>query len=209
MTGAEPGAGLGDGPPGASFERAIAAIDEANAEDPHTLLIDGVERPKELAHAELMTSWVRRLDPGADEAQLLAARAHHLRRWALPRTSYPDGRAGYLRWRTALKARHAEDVGEILRRCGYGDDVIDRVQRIIRKEHLATDPAVQTHEDALCLTFLETQFAELAGRLGDDKTVDVVRKTLAKMSPQGREQALGLSLDPSERFLVERALAPG
>ena len=83
------------------------------------------------------------------------------------------------------------------------------MQRIIRKEHLATDPAVQTHEDALCLTFLQTQFAELAGRLGDDKTVGVVRKTLAKMSPQGREAALGLSLDPSERILVERALAPG
>ena len=78
------------------------------------LVVDGVERPKEQAHAEMMTAWVLRLDPDADEAQLLAARAHHLRRWTLPRTDYPDGRAGYLRWRTALKAQHAEEVGEIL-----------------------------------------------------------------------------------------------
>ena len=44
-------------------------------------------------------------DPAATEAQVLAARAHHLRRWVVPRTSYPEGRAGYLRWRTDQKRR--------------------------------------------------------------------------------------------------------
>jgi hypothetical protein len=188
------------------FVRAISAIDAANADDPNRLIIDGVSRPKEQAHAELMTEWVQRLDPTADEAQLLAARAHHLRRWTSPRDDYPEGRAGYLRWRTALKARHADDVAAILTDCSYDADVVDRVQRIIRKESIKSDPAVQTHEDALCLTFLQTQFADLADKLGDDKTVDVVRKTLAKMSDQGQAQALELAMAPAERALVERAL---
>ena len=195
--------------PSARLSAAVAAIDEANALDPNVLVIDGVERPKEQAHAELMTAWVERLDPDADEVQLIAARAHHLRRWTLPRTDYPDGRAGYLRWRTALKAQHAEEVGEILVRCGYEPAEIDRVQRIIRKQDLRTDPATQTHEDALCLTFLQTQFDELAVKLGDERTVDVVRKTLAKMSDRGRAEALALALSPSEVALVEQALAPG
>jgi hypothetical protein len=185
---------------------AVAAIDEANAHDPNVLVIDGVERPKEQAHAEMMTAWVLRLDPDADELQLLAARAHHLRRWSLPRTDYPDGRSGYLRWRTALKARHAEEVGEILVRGGYEPSEIERVQRIIRKQDLRTDPATQVHEDALCLTFLQTQFDELAAKLGDERTVEVVRKTLAKMSDQGRAEALALALPPSEVALVEQAL---
>jgi hypothetical protein len=189
------------------FVRAIAAIDAVNADDPNVLVVDGVARPKEQAHAKLMTAWVQRLDPHASEAQLLAARAHHLRRWSSPRSDFPDGRAGYLRWRTALKAQHAEEVGAILDASGYGPDVIDQVQRIIRKEHLASDPATQTHEDALCLTFLQTQFVELGGRLGEDKTVGVVRKTLAKMSDHGRAEALALTLGPDERHLVERALA--
>src|SRR4051794_23674554 len=192
---------------GQRFERAVAAIDAANADDPNTLVIDGVARPKEQAHAELMTAWVLRLDPAADDAQLLAARAHHLRRWTSPRPAFPEGRAGYLRWRTEQKARHAEDVGSILSACGYDDELIGRVQQIIRKEHLRSDPVVQTHEDALCLTFLETQFAELADKLGDDRTVDVVRKTLAKMSDHAQAAALGLDLSPSERDLVGRALA--
>ncbi|HEY4376173.1 MAG TPA: DUF4202 family protein, partial [Acidimicrobiales bacterium] len=88
----------------------MAAIDQANADDPSTIVVDGVKRPKEQAHAELMSAWVQRLDPTADDAQLLAARAHHLRRWTSPRTDFPDGRAGYLKWRTALRKRHAHDV---------------------------------------------------------------------------------------------------
>ena len=191
------------------LDRAIAAIDAANADDPHTIVVAGEVRPKEQAHAELMTAWVRRLDPDADDAQLLAARAHHLRRWVEPRDTFPPGRAGYLRWRTAQKARHAAEVEEILTECGYPPATVERVQAIIRKDHLRTNPATQTHEDALCLTFLETQLGGLADDLGDDRTVEVLRKTWAKMSGRGRDEALALPLVPAQRALVERALAEG
>lgn len=188
------------------FARAIAAIDAANAGDPNTIVVDGVERPKEQAHAELMTEWVERLDPDADEAQLLAARAHHLRRWSVPRSSYPEGRAGYLRWRTGLKRQHAEEVAAILTDAGYEDTVVDRVRDIVAKRGLGTDPAVQTHEDALCLVFLRTQFDDLADQLGDDHTVEVLRKTLDKMSDLGRRTALDQPLSAHGRALLERAL---
>ena len=173
----------------ARFEAAIAAIDAANAADPVLLVVDGVERPKELVHADRVERWVRTLDPDADEIQILAARAHHLRRWVVPRTDYPEGRAGYLRWRTEQKKRQANEVGDILLASGYDADEIVRVGSIVTKRHLATDPVVQTHEDALCLAFLELQFDQLADHLGDDHMVDVVRKTLAKMSPAGIEAA--------------------
>ena len=35
------------------FDRAIATIDAANADDPNTIVVRGDARPKELAHAEL------------------------------------------------------------------------------------------------------------------------------------------------------------
>jgi hypothetical protein len=194
---------------GERLARALAAIDAANADDPATIDIDGVTRPKEQAHAEMMSAWVVRLDPDADEAQLLAARAHHLRRWAIPRADYPDGRSGYLRWRTALKKRHAEDVGGILAAEGYDDATIARVQQIVRKEGLGRDEAVQVHEDALCLVFLQTQFDELIERLGHDKAVEVVAKTLAKMSEAGREVALGLPLSEPGLSVVTGALSAG
>jgi Domain of unknown function (DUF4202) len=187
---------------------ALAAVDAANADDPATLVVGGVERPKEPTHAEMMTRWVRRLDPACSDEQLIAARAHHLRRWAIPRDSYPKDRAGYLRWRTALQRQHAEDVGRIMRDAGYGDESIERVQAIVRKRGLGRDPAVQVHEDALCLVFLETQFDELTSSLDDDeKMVEILRKTAAKMSPAGLEAARQLALSPEGTELLGRALA--
>jgi Domain of unknown function (DUF4202) len=189
------------------LEQALAAIDAANADDPNTIDVGGQERPKELAHSQLMTAWIDRLVEHPTDAQRLAARAHHLRRWVMPRSSYPEGRAGYLRWRRDQGARQAEEVAEILAHCGYDDETIARVQQIIRKERLRTDPEVQAHEDALCLVFLQTQLLELAEQLGPDKGIEVLAKTLVKMSPRARSEALELDLGEDARTTLERALA--
>jgi hypothetical protein len=186
---------------------ALVAIDAANAGDPNVITVDGVERPKELAHAELMTRWVRTLDPDCSDEQILAARAHHLRRWTIPRASYPEGRSGYLRWRTALKRQHGDEVGAILRDAGYDDESVARVQAIVTKRGLGQDQAVQVHEDAVCLVFLQTQLDELASKMGGDKTVDILQKTAKKMSPAGLEAARALRFSPPASALLERALA--
>ena len=194
----------------ARFDRAVAAIDAANADDPNRIRVRGEERPKELAHAELATEWVRRLRPDASEELLLAARAHHVRRWEIPRRSYPNGRSGYLRWRRALHDLHAEVAGHALSEAGYEPAVIERVQAIVRKRNLARDTEVQALEDALCLVFLETQFDSLADRLDAEKMDDVVRKTLVKMSDEGKQLALSLDVGDDERAALERALrTPG
>jgi hypothetical protein len=183
------------------FARAVAAIDAANADDPHRITVAGEVRPKELAHAELATEWVRRLRPEAGEELLLAARAHHLRRWAIPRDSYPEGRNGYLRWRRELQKAHAADVGRILEAEGYDATAVARVQEIIQKRRLTSDPEVQTFEDALCLVFLETQLTDFAERYAD-KAADVLEKTIEKMSDGGKAWALELDVSPAEQALL-------
>jgi hypothetical protein len=187
------------------FDTAVAAIDAANAEAPVRIAVDGVEKAKELAHADLVEHWVRTLDPDADELQLLAARAHHLRRWVVPRGEYPEGRAGYLRWRTEQKKRQSAEVGDILLASGYDADEIVRVGSIVSKRHLASDPVVQTHEDALCLAFLQLQFDSLTDKLGDDHMVEVVRKTVAKMSPAGVAAAASVTMSEHGAEILRRA----
>jgi len=186
------------------FGRAIAAIDAANGDDPNTIIVRGEARPKELAHAEMVSMWVVALQPDASEALQLAARAHHLRRWTVPRTSYPAGRAGYLRWRRDLHEQHAREVGEILAGVGYDDETIARVQDLVRKRGLGKDPEVQTLEDALCLVFLETQFDDLAARLDQDKLDGVVDKTLKKMSPDAIARVADLDLTSEARARLAR-----
>jgi len=185
---------------------ALDAIDAANADDPVRVVVRGRSLPKELAHAELASEWVRALCPDASEELRLAARAHHIRRWEIPRSAHPEGRAGYHRWRRELQTRHAEHVGRILSAHGYPADAIARVQAIVRKQGLGTDFEVQVFEDALCLVFLETQLHELRERLGDEKLADVTRKTVAKMSAAGLARVRELPLAADDLALIERAL---
>lgn len=192
--------------PESRFQRTLAAIDAVNAGDPNVIRVNGVERPKELAHAEMVSRWLENLAPNASESLKLAGRAHHLERWVLPRSQYPDGRKGYLDWRRKLQQHHAEVAGRILAEAGYPEGVIERVQDILQKKNLRRDPEVQAFEDSLCLVFLETQLHDVAARLANDKMVDVLRLTLPKMSPEGRRAALAIELAPEDRELLERAI---
>jgi len=188
------------------LHNALAAIDAANAGDPHTILARGRRRPKEQAHAELVSEWIAVLAPDASEALQLAGRAHHLRRWAIPRADYPEGREGYLRWRRALHDFHAEQAAAILAEHGYDAALIRRVSDLLHKRGRARgDPDAQVLEDALCLVFLETQYREIAERLPPEKLLDVTVKTLRKMSERAKQLALELPLDARDAATIRRA----
>lgn len=189
------------------YRKAVEAFDRANAEDPNR---EG-GRPRELVQAERLEAWVRRLEPEASEALRLAARCQHIRRWTIPRSRFPEGREGYLRWRAALAEFHAETAARILREAGYDGQTIERVRRLNLKRGLKRDRDVQTLEDALCLAFLEGQFAEFSARTDEAKMVEILRKTWMKMSDRGRAEALRLRLQlpAPQRSLLERALGGG
>lgn len=189
--------------------RTAAAIDAANDDDPDRIVVDGVEHPLQQALGRAAADWVDRLDPSATPAQRLAARAHHLRRWERPRSDYPEGRAGYLRWRRDAKARHADELAELLTAEGWDAGTIAEAQRLIRKEGLGTVPAVQVHEDAVCLAFLAIQLDDATVLMGEDKTVEVLRRTARKMSPEALAHAGSLPYSDRGRELLAAALGSG
>ena len=170
---------------------------------------DGQDWPKELLYGRRMSAWLDRLAPDASEALRLAARAQHIQRWQISRKDYDEGKKGYHLWRTTLYRYHAERAGEILTAAGYDSQTVARVAALLQKKHLRSDPEAQTLEDAACLVFLENYFAEFATRYEPDKIVDIVRKTWAKMSPNGHQAALAMagSLPPEALKLVQTALA--
>ena len=163
--------------------RAIEAVDAANALDPNVISFSGNEYPLALLQGQRASLWLERLDPAASDAARIAARAHHLRRWTVNRSAYPEGRVGYHRWKKAAKDVHAVALAEITVGTGLGDAVLLRSQMLVRRIGLGTDPETQVVEDCACLVFLETQFETLIDKIGRDPVVDAVRKTLKKMSP--------------------------
>jgi hypothetical protein len=181
---------------------ALAAIDDANADDPNIIVIAAHHAPLAQAHGQLACGWVSRLHTDPPDEWLLAARAHHLRRWEVPRNSYPPGKLGYQRWKKDQRRRHAADVADILQRAGYNADSIERTQAIIRRDNITTDEGSQAVEDAACLAFFETQLAHVASTLQPDHVADVLRKTLRKMTEQARTAARGLPLEPRFHALI-------
>lgn len=188
------------------FEAALRRFDEENSRDPNQEIVNGVPRPRELVHAEWLTDRVLELCPNASEALRLAARCQHICRWEIPRSSYPMTRAGYLKWRADLKKFHAQKAGEILRELGYSEDPITRVQELNLKKNFPTDPESRVLEDALCLVFLQHQFADLASKTDEDKVISAVQKTWKKMTSEAQAEALKLNFAPNEKALLGKAL---
>lgn len=186
--------------------RALAAIDAVHAEDPRRVPWEGGSAASEWVYAERMTAWLERLAPAASEELRLAVRAQHLRRWELPRSDYPPGRTGYLRWRRECARRHAAAATEILAASGYGAARIERVRTLLEKRDRARDPEVQALEDAACLVFLEHELEAMAARTERAKLIEILRKTWRKMSPAGQRIARELRLSPPASSLLAAAL---
>ena len=187
----------------ARYNDAIARIDEAHAEDPAK---DASGEAKELVYARRMSAWLEKLAPRASEALRLATRCQHLRRWAIARSAYPEGKIGYLRWRKEEALAHAALAGEILGQAGYDAATVKQVQSLIKKERIKHDPEAQQLEDSACLVFLEYEFSDFARKHDEAKLVDILRKSWSKMSARAREAALALELPRPLRQMVEKAL---
>lgn len=188
---------------------AILRFNALNADDPNKIEVAGEERPRELVAAERLEAWVLRLNPQASDALRLAARSQHLKRWTLPRSDYPEGRVGYLKWRKDLSKKHAELSSKVLRELDASEDLIESVRALNLKEGLKTNQDTQTIEDALCLSFLEHEFSAFAEKHDDEKVIDIVQKTWRKMSDRAHAEALGIPLDGRAKDLVGRALGAG
>lgn len=188
------------------FESALRRFDGENSRDPNTKVINGASQPREWLYARQLTKWVLQLCPDASEELRLAARCQHLCRWEIPRQSHPMTRAGYLQWRATLKKFHAQKAGDILREVGYPEEMIRRVQDLNLKKYFPDDPEARVLEDALCLVFLQYQFADLAAKTAEDKTINALQKSWQKMTDAARAEALKLNYGEREKALLERAL---
>lgn len=179
------------------FTRAIEHFDQENARDPYQ---------KELLYAQRMTEWLDRLYPDASEPLKLAARSQHIRRWEIPRNSFPMDRTGYLNWRKILYRFHADTAAKILEDVGYDPQTVARVRALLQKEKLKADPETQALEDVICLVFLENYFSEFAREKDEAKLLNILRRSWAKMSQRGQAAALNLPLSDADKALITKAL---
>ncbi|MBW8192233.1 DUF4202 domain-containing protein [Neiella marina] len=182
------------------------AIDAINKADPNMELLEDIELPAALLYGTRMSSMLERFAPQAPEVVQIAARAQHIKRWAIPRSDYPTGKKGYYDWRQTLGKKHAEWTGEILASLGYDQQVIERVGALLRKERLKADPECQQLEDVICLVFLAHYAEAFAAQHTEEKVIDILQKTWRKMSDAGHAYALEQSYPSAVQGLIAKAL---
>lgn len=187
------------------FKKAIEAFDAYNARDPHTETINGNAHPKELLYAQRMTEKLTQYAPDADEIIQLAARCQHIGRWEIPREKYPQGKKGYLQWRSEEKMHHARIAHDILSNCGYDSNSIEEVKFLLLKKELFTNPRTQLLEDVVCLVFIEHYLEEFAGRHDDEKVIDILRKTIRKMTPKAIQAVSHIKVSDKMKTLIDAA----
>jgi hypothetical protein len=172
------------------FQAALTLFDSANAEDPN----QEQGQPKELLYAQRMTEMITRFAPEASEVAQLAVRAQHIRRWTVPRSSYPMTKEGYYAWRTGLYKFHADTTGELMRQAGYDEAMIEQVKAAVGKRGIKTNPDTQMLEDVTSLVFIEHYMLGFAGQHAEyteDKWIEIIRKTWRKMSDRAHAFATG------------------
>lgn len=188
------------------FDEAIRRFDEINAQDPRHEFSNGRSYPKELLYAQRMTEKLLSFSPDAAEEVQLAARCQHIKRWHIPRDSYPKDRKGYKSWRRDLLEFHAGIASGILAEAGYDDEMVSRVKALLIKEDLKRNPNVQLLEDVICLVFLEHYFQDFSAEHSEEKLLGILQKTWRKMSPAGHSAALALDLPPNTKEIIQKAL---
>ena len=191
----------------ALFQKAFAAFDAYNSGDPHQEEFQQQQHPKELLYARRMTEQLNVFAPESPEYVQLAARCQHIGRWEIPRATYPMDRKGYLQWRSQLKIHHAEIAEKILNDCGYDSDTIEKVKFLVQKKQLSHNPETQLLEDVICLVFVHYYLEDFAQRHDDEKVIDILKKTLKKMSPHAIDETLKLPMTSKIRSLINQAAA--
>jgi hypothetical protein len=188
------------------FEKAITTFDAYNLNDPHQEQFEGQMISKELLYAQRMSQRLDEFFPAAPEYLKLAAHCQHIGRWEIPRESYPMDKKGYLQWRNVLKTHHAKLAGQILESCRYDERIIDKVKFLLVKKELYTNPDTQVLEDVVCLVFIEYYLEEFAEKHEPHKVVDILQKTLKKMSPRAIEEAGKIPVSEKIKILIHQAV---
>ena len=187
------------------LETAFTTFDAYNANDPHTEIVGGVSYPKELLYGQRMTEWLNKFAPNAPEYLQLAARCQHIGRWEIPRSSYPMDKKGYLQWRNAEKFHHAKIAEHILASCRYDAETIEKVKFLLLKKELQTNPDTQLLEDVICLVFVQYYLEDFAALHDDAKVIDILKKTLKKMSDRAIAEAVKIPVSAKVGGLIAQA----
>lgn len=182
------------------INKAVKNIEEILKKDP---------KGEALEYSRQCFEWLKKLEPGYSEAQELAARCQHFRRWDIPRSDFSMDKKGYYQWRVKLYSYQAEKAADVLHEIGYSESLVNDVKSMISKKDLIEDKESQLIEDVACLVFLEHYIFPFASskNYSEKKWIKIIQKTWVKMSDKAHKFALEINYSKPILELIKKALS--
>ena len=188
------------------LRRTLERIDEENMQDPTKESWEHGDMPSAWVYGQRMTAWLHKLTPEPSQELQIAARAQHIRRWDVPRDTFPANRKGYLDWRVRMYDYHAEKALAIMQELGWDEDAQYQVNFYLHKRCLQTNREVQFLEDCACLIFIQYQLLDIAREHREQKVTRIIQKTWDKMTEQGHREVFAIGLPDEVHELLDKVM---
>jgi hypothetical protein len=167
------------------YNKATIAINVLHEQDVKHELVNGIEQPAEFSYSQRMLETLKDFTNDADLNLQLAVQCQHLQRWKIARSLFPMDKPGYFQWRKAVMASQLAITTETLQSLAVDIEDITDITDILSKKGKEADVRAQIIEDVACIVFVQWYLEDFAAQHDFDKVVDIVRKTIKKMSSEG------------------------
>ena len=187
------------------LKRGIDALVKRHQSDPNKESINGIDYPAELLYAQRMADALAKYVPDASKPLQLAAWSHHIMRWEVARSLYPMGKSGYYQWRQHVLKHQLKVTKDVLTEVGISSAEVDLVTTYMQKDNRRTCTEAQTVEDIACVVFVVYYLEAFAQKHSEEKVIDIIRKTMLKVSEKGKVYLSKLALNSSLNALLAKA----
>lgn len=184
------------------YEKVKEALMKLHEEDPKK--IDN--QAEESLYAIRMLDQLRKYYPQANQLLEISALAHHLKRWEIARSLYPMDKQGYFQWRRHVAKHQLAQLTEVLEKESIAKDEQEAILSYLKKENIKKFEEAQIIEDVACMVFVHFYLESFAAPHDEQKVVDIVRKTMLKMSQRAIGETAQLPLSENVKRYVGQAV---
>ena len=171
------------------FDQAIATFDKYNASDPHQEVAGDNSFPKESAIRSAHERTAGPVCTGKRGGLAACRQKPAYRPLGNSKGRIPSRQKGISAMKNAKKSTMRKLQRRIPSDCGYENEIIEKVKFLLLKKELHKNADTQLLEDIICLVFVQYYLDEFAAKHDDEKVVDILRKTIKKMSPKAIEKS--------------------
>jgi hypothetical protein len=187
------------------YKKATAEIEKIHASDVTMEMENEKSYPAEVLYCKRILNILDLVDTQGSYAMKLAVQCQHLQRWGVPRSEFTYDRRGYHQWRRKVMEHQLQLTQTVLSRAGVDEADIHWIMKTIEKQGDKSNPEAQIITDTACLVFLKWYMEPFAVKHEHEKVIDIIKKTLRKMSEAGVKLVSKLDLPESSLKVLEQA----